>query len=779
MSAPGPITVLDVGGTHVRSAAWSPGDGLGDTLDQPSPSRLRHPDTPVDELRERLLGTICAAVPRTPGGAVAGVSFGAALDHRSGTVYGSAPLFGDETTPLDLRGELRTRRPDVRWHIVNDVTAALLHFVSAPHRRTHRKVLLMTISSGIACRTVDMRSGRIATDGCGLQGEVGHLPASALLAGEPVELLCDCGRPGHVSSYASGPGLRRMADVLRERAPGRWERSRLGSAMAEGTAFEPALREALDAADDLARELLDASTAPVADVLRSALCLDPELDELALSGGVAIGLGTHYKASVLGHLRREGLYLTGERAPDWVTDRITVCAPGEANGLIGAGIAALDGELPATHDTEADTDIDTNTAPAPALDPDSESNANPGPDSAPDSDPASDPDSGPDPAEADGSGTGATHPAVVREGNATRLRPRPTPRPGPGEISVAPLVAGVCGTDLQILRGLRDDGAPVLGHEGVARIVEVGPGVGNPRLVPGAHVVVNPTHPSDPSFLLGHNVDGMLQARMLVPESAVRDGLVVPLDQVPEGNLPALIEPLAVVRYALLALRPHDPDTLLVVGDGTVGHLAVRVAQRWLGRPVRTVHVHHTPAGLDWSARAPHRADHRVHRGDLEAGALAGTLDRGRVAVLIATPAPATLASLELALGVTDGAEVAVDLVGGLRRPAFSDLLPGVDLAEVRAANCGGMPVPPVVERLTTSDGREVAVLGHRGVANEHLEYAAAELCRDPERYRDLVTHETDLAGAAGILTALGRDEGRIVAGRRLVKLAVRTEASS
>ncbi|MER5485012.1 ROK family protein [Streptomyces sp. NPDC002812] len=742
MSAPGPITVLDVGGTHVRSAAWSPGDGLGDTLNQPSPSRLRHPDTPVAELRERLLATLSAAVPRTPGGSVAGVSFGAALDHRSGTVYGSAPLFGDETTPLDLRGELTTRRPDVRWHIVNDVTAALLHFVSAPHRRAHRKVLLMTISSGIACRTVDLRSGAIATDGCGLQGEVGHLPASARLAGEPVELLCDCGRPGHVSSYASGPGLRRMADVLRERAPGRWERSHLGRAMADGADFEPALRAALGAGDALASELLDAATAPVADVLRSALCLDPELDELALTGGVASGLGAYYEASVLGHLRREGLYLTGERAPEWATDRITVCAPGEANGLIGAGLAALDAERLSGTGTGPDA------APAPA----------PGPRAA-----ASAPD--------------ATHPAVVREGDATHLRLRPTPAPGPGELGVAPLVAGVCGTDLQILRGLRDDGAPVLGHEGVARIIEVGPGVTDPRLVPGAHVVVNPTHPSDPSFLLGHNVDGMLQARMLVPESAVRGGLVLPLEQVPEGNLPALIEPLAVVRYALLALRRHDPDTLLVVGDGTVGHLAVRAARQWLGRPVRTVHVHHTPAGLDWSGRAPHRADHRVLGDGLEAGTPAGTLDRGRVAVLIATPAPATLPSLDLALAATKGAEVAVDLVGGLRRPAFSEWFPGIDLAEVRAANCGGTPEPPVVARLATADGRTVSVLGHRGVANEHLEYAAAELCRDPERYRDLVTHETDLAGAAAILTALARDEGRIVDGRRLVKLAVRTEA--
>ena len=47
---------------------------------------------------------------------------------------------------------------------------------------------------------------------------------------------------------------------------------------------------------------------------------------------------------------------------------------------------------------------------------------------------------------------GPGHPAVVREGDATHLRRRPTVPPGPGEISVAPLVAGVCGTDLQILR---------------------------------------------------------------------------------------------------------------------------------------------------------------------------------------------------------------------------------------------------------------------------------------------------------------------------------------
>ena len=727
MSARGPITVLDVGGTHVRHARWSPEEGLGEVTDMPSPSRLRHPEASLEELRGRLLAVICDAVPAGPAPTVAAISFGAALDQRTGTVYGSGPLFGDETTPLDLPAALGALRPDVEWHVLNDVTAALLHYASGPRPHEHRKVLLLTVSSGIACRTMDLRTGTIATDPCGLQGEVGHLPAHTELAGHEVRLTCDCGGPGHVAAYASGPGLRRMADVLRDRAPDRWRASSLGRAMTDGTSFEEALGTALDRSDLLAAELLDAATAPVADVLRTALSLDPELDELAVTGGVATGLGHHYKASLERHFAREGLYLTSALMPDWPANRVTVCAPGEANGLIGAGIGAL---------------------------------SHPGGNATPDTTRPRRPKT--------------RHYAVLRDDSGLHLTPRPTPSPAPGELLVAPLVAGVCGTDLQMLRGIRDDGAPVIGHEGVARIVAVGEGVQDPALRPGVPVVINPTHPDDDSFLLGHNVDGLLQERVLVPATAVRAGLVLPLPEVPPGVLGALVEPLAVARYAALAMTEHRPRTLLVFGDGTVGHLAVRTARRWYGPDVRTVHVHHTPAGLVWSNCAPHSADVRLLSEDLSAERLARTLGDGPLAVLIATPAPATLPCLELALEAAAGTDTVVDLVGGLPRPAASPQVPGADLAEVRAANRAGRPQPPYVARFGTASGHKVRILGHRGVAGEHLRYAAAELCRAPERYRDLVTHVVDLPGAVPVLARLAGTTDRIVSGRRLVKLAVR-----
>lgn len=351
-----------------------------------------------------------------------------------------------------------------------------------------------------------------------------------------------------------------------------------------------------------------------------------------------------------------------------------------------------------------------------------------------------------------------THRAVVRAGGTLSVAPRRTTTPGPGELSVATLYAGLCGTDIQMLRGLRDDPAPVIGHEGIARVVAAGAGV--PEVyAPGALVAVNPTHPSDPGFLLGHNVDGLLQERTLLPAPAVAAGMVLSLPETTDVTLAPLLEPLAVVCYALGELAAFTPATLLVIGDGVVGHLAVRAASRWLGDGVRVVLVHHTQQGRAFSEASPYPAD-------LLLDGLSETTLTGPVAALVATPRDATVAALESAL--VAGADV-VDIVGGLPPGAATPLLPGVNLTTVRAANCGGLPDPP---RITTA--RQVRLFGHRGVANRHLWQAAAELAHDPGRYRDLITHVTDLDGAARVMQALARSRQRTIDGRRLIKLSVR-----
>ncbi|PRD43707.1 ROK family protein [Phyllobacterium phragmitis] len=331
------FTVIDVGGTHLRWARWTRENGVRDRCSSHTPNFRRHPELPAPQLRKRLVDAICKLVPDEPD-AVVGVSFGAALNQLNGTVYASAPLWGAYDVPFDLLDVLSRRRTDVDWHIVNDVTAALLDVASSPLCAQDRKVMLVTISTGIAARTIDRSTMRIPVDASGLQGEIGHLPASAVLFGEPLVLNCDCGKPGHLSAYSSGPGIAQMAQSLRVKRPQDWATSLLGLALAEGLSLEEAFKSAVVAQDSLATKLLDAVTAPIADILRTALCLDPDLDRIVLTGGVAIALGVQYRDAILQHLSSHGLYLTSKYNPNWAADRIVVY---ETDCLVGAGIAAL------------------------------------------------------------------------------------------------------------------------------------------------------------------------------------------------------------------------------------------------------------------------------------------------------------------------------------------------------------------------------------------------------------------------------------------------------
>ncbi|AXE25314.1 ROK family protein [Streptomyces globosus] len=306
----------DIGGTWTRLRTGGPGAPVERLR---SPSRLNHPGRPVTELRADMVDMLCAAAPR---GAAAALSFGAAIDHLTGTVYGSAPLWGAEAEPYDLGAELRRRRPDVAWSLVNDVTAALADFVVEHARHGTRRIGYLTISSGIALRVADLDSRRIPVDDRGLQGEVGHLPAMVTgAAPERTGLLCECGAPDHLASVASGPGIARVA-------------ARLG--IDAGPGLPAWLPAALADGDPAARRLLELCVEPVANLLRTLWCLDPHLDLLGLGGGVVEGLGARYADELRRQLAAPASYADPGRDGAWLAERLVFCGPGAVDPLQGA-----------------------------------------------------------------------------------------------------------------------------------------------------------------------------------------------------------------------------------------------------------------------------------------------------------------------------------------------------------------------------------------------------------------------------------------------------------
>ncbi len=77
--------------------------------------------------------------------------------------------------------------------------------------------------------------------------------------------------------------------------------------------------------------------------------------------------------------------------------------------------------------------------------------------------------------------------AVLRApGQPLKVKELPIPEPGPGEVPVQFFACGVCHTDVHIRDGsVASSAMPaglILGHEGVGRVVGVGPGT-DPALV--------------------------------------------------------------------------------------------------------------------------------------------------------------------------------------------------------------------------------------------------------------------------------------------------------
>ncbi|GIF12712.1 ROK family protein [Actinoplanes teichomyceticus] len=319
-----PILCLDLGGTWFRAGILGADGRLRLVRKTPALSVRNHRE-PVAKLQQRLVDHIVTATLEADaacGVATVGISLGAALNGRTGEVFGSAPLWGPGRHPMPLTDLLARRLPDVRFGLLNDVTA-LAHAVRARWAATRpgRRAAAVTVSSGIAYRTIVLESGRIPLEPrYGLQGEIGHLPVDVEWRGSVLRGRCDCGGENHLSAFSSGRGLERLLATLPE---ARAFRELPGQPVAT-------FSRRVAGADPAALEILDLFTRPLAKVLLYQATLDPEVGATVLFGGVVEALGAHYLESLVRNLEELGLYGISDRDPQYFRTRIHL---GDDDGL--------------------------------------------------------------------------------------------------------------------------------------------------------------------------------------------------------------------------------------------------------------------------------------------------------------------------------------------------------------------------------------------------------------------------------------------------------------
>jgi alcohol dehydrogenase, propanol-preferring len=165
----------------------------------------------------------------------------------------------------------------------------------------------------------------------------------------------------------------------------------------------------------------------------------------------------------------------------------------------------------------------------------------------------------------------------------------PRPEPGPGEVLLRVLAAGVCRTDLALLRsgGTGLELPVTLGHEVVGEVMELGEGVGTPA--PGTVVAVYELLGCGRCSACTRGKDNV--CRDLVPGAigVTRDGGMADHVVAPARNLVALgnVDPVQAAPLtdagmtALHAVERGRPllepgATAVVIGIGGLGHLAVQ-----------------------------------------------------------------------------------------------------------------------------------------------------------------------------------------------------------
>ena len=185
--------------------------------------------------------------------------------------------------------------------------------------------------------------------------------------------------------------------------------------------------------------------------------------------------------------------------------------------------------------------------------------------------------------------------AVYHGPKDIRVEDVPKPKPAAREMLVKVHSASICGTDLRIFHGkhrLYTEGTQrIPGHEVVGEVAEIGADVEG--FVPGQKIFIAPNmgcghceqcvtgnnNLCKNYDALGVTIDGGFAEYMLVPEQAITQGNIIPINDDVDSAVAALLEPFACVLRGQNALAIQPGEVVLIIGAGPIGVMHTKLAK--------------------------------------------------------------------------------------------------------------------------------------------------------------------------------------------------------
>jgi 2-desacetyl-2-hydroxyethyl bacteriochlorophyllide A dehydrogenase len=174
----------------------------------------------------------------------------------------------------------------------------------------------------------------------------------------------------------------------------------------------------------------------------------------------------------------------------------------------------------------------------------------------------------------------------IRQPNSTGVTTAPEPTIGPDDVLIRVHAAGICGTDIHILKGEYEARYPLIpGHEFSGAVAAVGANV--TRYQVGERVTADPNVPCNRCTFCQRNEPN--QCRHLRAIGVTQNGAFAEYVAAPEGNVfpigdisyraAALIEPLACVVWGLKQVQVQSGDSVLIFGAGPMGCLLAQAVK--------------------------------------------------------------------------------------------------------------------------------------------------------------------------------------------------------
>lgn len=270
-----------------------------------SPSFVRFPCKSGDELVLELITAVCSTVEevqsRHPSLAAVMVAVPGMVTER-GVVVAAPPLWSDLVSNVPLQAHIQ-KKTGLEVFVFNDLCGTALYYSELPDFSSGAEYLtLITLSTGIGSKTVDLKQHRLIMDSAGRSGEIGHVAVDFTNDALP----CDCGKMGHLSSYLSGRGIVRFIRLMAEQHPVDRADSMLDPTL-EDEALVLNFVQAVRAGDVLGNKVLDFAAAKLARVIQT-ISGAIGVDRYVLVGGLAFALGDDLRHAVNRHLAEIGMF---------------------------------------------------------------------------------------------------------------------------------------------------------------------------------------------------------------------------------------------------------------------------------------------------------------------------------------------------------------------------------------------------------------------------------------------------------------------------------------